>query len=257
MNKDVKIIAFTGTAQSGKTTAAGFLYDHIVNHIDSVADLKDGYAFGMEAFAGPIKSMVAMLLDFYCVGEIMQPTTLQPYIDGELKEEVIDGLGASPRKLMQTLGTEWGRETIGEDIWVNSMLKRLQRYDVIKEHGYKGAVIVIDDLRFDNEAVALRELGATIVRIHRDHEEIEGSDHESEAGVSPDLVDIVVANDGPMEDYRKAVHTALRHLLPAIQTDDGPPQYELPWDEEAANDETWVDEEEAEDDDESRPVSRF
>lgn len=47
-------------------------------------------------------------------------------------------------RLLQLLGTEWGRETKGQDVWVNAA-----KHAVLKD--YVGEVVVIDDCRFENE----------------------------------------------------------------------------------------------------------
>lgn len=72
----------------------------------------------------------------------------------------LDALGGKTlRYALQTLGTEWGRSLVSEDIWVEAMRRRILAHKAIN--------IVIDDLRFANEHQMLRDLGATIVRLDR------------------------------------------------------------------------------------------
>jgi hypothetical protein len=161
--------------------------------------------------------MVAMLLDFFGHGSIMQPETLQPYIDGEKKEEVLEGIASSPRTLMQTLGTDWGRNIINKDLWLNCMEARLKAYVDCKNLGYKGAFVIVTDVRFDNEAQKIKDLGGTVVQIARADapEQVGAEQHASEAGVSPHLIDVTVDNSGTVEEFQDALIKALGSL-PAL-----------------------------------------
>jgi hypothetical protein len=79
-------------------------------------------------------------------------------VEGSRKEEPAPLLsGATPRKAMQELGTAWGR-SLHPDFWVN-----LWRQEAIKDP----RVVVVDDCRFPNEALAIRALGGVIIEIRR------------------------------------------------------------------------------------------
>ncbi len=71
-----------------------------------------------------------------------------------LKRYNSDSLKGIDGSLLQLLGTDWGRKTRSQDIWVNIMVERLK-----KEEG----LIVIDDVRFPNELRAVK--GALKVRL--------------------------------------------------------------------------------------------
>ena len=62
---------------------------------------------------------------------------------------------------MQTLGTEWGRNMIGPDVWVRLTMHRVD--DLLAS----GVNVIIDDVRFDNEAEAIRERDGQIVTLSR------------------------------------------------------------------------------------------
>lgn len=110
--------------------------------------------------------------------------------------------GRTVREALQTLGTEWGRRQIGEEIWVQcaaeSVKNAVNEYYEGFNHG-----IAIDDCRFDNEAQAMRLLGATIIKIERDQEEV--MEHESEKGVSSSLIDFSILNNKSEEALEEAV----------------------------------------------------
>lgn len=80
-------------------------------------------------------------------------------VDGDEKMIPCDLLcGKTPRWAMQTLGTEWARECIGEDFWVNCMEQTLL------EAG-PNAKIVIDDIRFHNEVDMVRRFSGVLFRV--------------------------------------------------------------------------------------------
>lgn len=217
MSKPI-VIALTGKARSGKDTVAQIVHtlvDAHNNQPDTMFD--DNWVIGYESFAAPLKSMVAMLLDFYGLGSIQQPETLQPYIEGDRKEEKLPYLNKSARELMQTLGTDWGRKLVHENMWVDSMTARLLNYDMIKDHGYAGAVVCITDCRFDNEAEAMKQRhGAHIVQVVRSDAptSVGDPDHPSEAGVSPALIDATIINNGTKRELVTTVHEMLSELVP-------------------------------------------
>jgi len=81
--------------------------------------------------------------------------------------------GKSTRDLMRSLGTEWGREKVGQDIWVDLLMARIDHCD---SHS-----AVIDDVRFPNEAQAIRKRGGIVVELSREGIAYEGS-HVTEDG---------------------------------------------------------------------------
>lgn len=82
-------------------------------------------------------------------------------IEGDLKEEIIPSLGVSTRSMLQTLGTDWGRNKVSPDLWVEIAKQR------IKEATAAGWDVVIDDMRFGNEYEAVLELGGVPVKVIR------------------------------------------------------------------------------------------
>lgn len=158
-----KIIALAGPAQSGKSTIASYLKTH--NFIE-------------DSFAAPIR---------HCVANILGITLEQLEI---CKEQHLPPFDFTPRRMMQTLGTEWGRQMMQDNLWVVSLQERIEQRDPNQS-------LVISDLRFENEAIALRDLGAEIWHIERPRTGI-ASIHISEAGIMHQLHDYVLTNDGTL-----------------------------------------------------------
>lgn len=172
------IVALTGMAGSGKSTAAGYLASQ--------------FGFRIEKFAGPLKDMLRAI------------GLSEEEIEGEDKHYPSDILlGRTPRHAMQTLGTDWGRKLIGEDFWVQ----------LWKDRAVQHRLVVVDDCRFLNEAQAVHELGGRIIRIHRPHQEIDNyvAAHASEQQAKTLPYDFEIANDGsPLALGQKVYHHAFK-----------------------------------------------
>lgn len=108
------------------------------------------------SFAQPLKNMMRTLYEHAGLddGEIHER------LFGNIKETPDPILGGtSPRSAMQTLGTEWGRDLVRQDLWVSLFKKSAQRWL------NAGVNVVVDDLRFPNEADAVRDMGGEIWQV--------------------------------------------------------------------------------------------
>jgi hypothetical protein len=112
------------------------------------------------------------------------------------KEEIIPELGCTGRHLLQTLGTEWGRDTIHKNIWVMAMAKHLKDYR---------KPVVIDDIRFANEVQMIRDLGGKIVYIQRDSAEAVTDQHSSEQLYKTVVADRVIRNNGSLSEFQDKI----------------------------------------------------
>lgn len=166
------IVGIAGPARVGKDTTANFIIAAV-----------GGYRY---SFADPIRAMIVPL------GIDMS----DPYWQ-EHKETVIPALGCSPRRIQQTLGTEWGREMIHPDLWVILAHQRLLR---------NGPGMVIADVRFENEAAWVRKHGGRILHLESKRPGIPKVEaHASEGGIEHHDEDMVLSNDGSLEDLQAAV----------------------------------------------------
>lgn len=150
---DVTLIALTGRAGAGKDTAAAYMVDR--------------YGFAQASIAGALKEMCAAWAEYVGID-------YAHFTERHLKEQPLPGFGFSPRRMMQTLGTEWGRQL---DPWL--WIAGLQRHLGLHEGGT--AVhdrIVLTDCRFPNEADWVRGQGGRLVRVLRNVPGVEP--HESE-----------------------------------------------------------------------------
>ncbi|WFU52335.1 hypothetical protein QA639_21755 [Bradyrhizobium pachyrhizi] len=133
------VVGLAGFAQSGKTTAA--LY------------LEKKYGIRRKHIAEPLRAMLAVLLQ----ANGMSSEMISRYLEGDLKESVIPELGVTSRYAQITIGTEWGRQLISQDLWANTWARGIA----------DGESVMNDSVRFPNEAEAIRKLGGVVIMIKR------------------------------------------------------------------------------------------
>jgi hypothetical protein len=172
----MQIVGLTGKAGAGKDTAAAMLCEALQAR---------GKRTKTMAFAEPIRAA------------LMAMGVPSSYIyERRLKETEIPGWGASYRKLAQTLGTEWGCDQIGKDLWVRLLADRLVEIGMVSR---LPDVVVITDVRLQNEADWIKtRLGLLVHVVRPDVGEVRG--HISEAGVQG--VDQMLRNDGDLQNLR-------------------------------------------------------
>ena len=155
------VIGLTGPKGVGKTTLAHRIGGTIIS------------------FSTPIKKMLEVIL---------------PRINiYEEKEKPLPGFpeGITARTLLQSLGTEWGRLHY-PDIWVNFVEEKVaEEIGIWKyNHVYREFPprIIIDDVRFRNEAEMIRRHDGEIWRLKREGVDY-SEDHASEVALSDELID--------------------------------------------------------------------
>ena len=175
------LIGLTGAARWGKTTAAAELAAH--------------HGFIHYAFAQPLKAMLAEGLNLSAA-----------QLDGAEKEAPLPWLGKSPRELLQTLGSEWGRELVHRELWLRVARQNL---DNLAECFPQAQGIVISDVRYEEEAAFVRERGGVLVHILRpDAPPVRA--HASEAGVAIGDNDLTIHNDADLAEFIAKVEDTLR-----------------------------------------------
>lgn len=180
------LIGLTGLKSSGKT------------EVSKIVEELTGNA--RESFAKPLKEVCKIVFGL---------TDEQLYGD---EKEKMSKWSVTPRKIMQFVGTEMFREKLSElisnaeDIWILNMQNKINN----------NQDIIIDDVRFSNEAEIIRKFGGVIIQIKRDDINIIDT-HKSEMflEIKPDYV---INNNGTLEDLRNEV----QKIIPRTKADNLP-----------------------------------
>ena len=169
MNKLVGL--YSPAAQSGKSTVAKFLaHEH-------------GYV--VVPFAQTLKDMLIPMLT--ALGYKSDEAYRLVNVD---KQIVVPGAEVSVRHMLRTLGTEWGRQCIHPDIWLRCWQESIKPYDLV----------VVDDVRFPNEAELVRNLGGEMWMVERP-DVPRTHEHASEGGLDAyHGFTTHVVNDGSLTD---------------------------------------------------------
>jgi len=171
----VRLIGLAGPKRAGKDTVATMIQD-VWSDWQRVA------------FAQPIKDMLRVGLDL---------TDRQ--LEGDLKEVMDFRYGKSPREMMETLGTEWGRDCVTRDLWFRIARNKTAQYE---------GPTIITDVRFGNEAEWVRSEGVLIHLLGRGEAD---QSHESRLGVEIMQGDLLLHNYGTVEELRVKLHKLLHN----------------------------------------------
>ena len=154
-----KIIAlYSDSPRAGKDTVA----QHLVKHWDYV-HLK---------FATPLKSMARLFLRYAGIDTFDGENVFEG--DKDLKLDILQGL--TPRDILITLGTTWGRDCVGENVWTDIMEREV-------DSGLYGR-IVISDMRFENEWTMLETKDSYFTKICGRWRPTTGSSSSSSSGTT-------------------------------------------------------------------------
>ena len=173
----MKVICISGKAGSGKDTYAGYL----ANELKS-----DGYKVLVIHFADFLKFVCKAMLDW----------------DGEKDEH--------GRWLLQYVGTDIIREQ-SKDFWAYTLMCLL---DYLKEFAGWDFVI-IPDTRFPNEIDAVKEFQFPVFHFRMERTgcdnglTFEQKRHPSETSLDHFEYDLIIDNDGTLEDLMAAAETTV------------------------------------------------
>ena len=167
--RDATLIGLSGVMNAGKDTVANLII------------AKRPRGLRRYSFATPLKDGVKSMFGW----------TTDQIEDRQFKEAIDPKWGFSPRKAMQLLGTEYGRNLLRDDIWVHAA--RNFHNDSLNQS--KGTIIT--DVRFENEAEWIRSIpGAVVLHVRNpEHDYLAPVKHVSERGVAFVLGDINISND--------------------------------------------------------------
>lgn len=176
---------YSSAPQSGKSAVASILCED--------------HNYFVIPFASTLKEMLRVLL--LDLGVSHQESERLLFAD---KEEPLAVLGGKTcRYALQTIGTEWGRETIWSELWVQAWKQQVLQSRSVGQH-----LIVADDMRFPNEFDTIRSLGGINVRVRRPGAtEKAGAamNHASQGALDNYIFDYEIYNIGDLAALKKAV----------------------------------------------------
>ena len=93
---------------------------------------------------------------------------IQYFYDPDLKNVVLPEYGVTPRYLMETCGTNWGRDMVSVDLWAVVLKRKLQKANE--------KFIIVEDVRFQSELRFLsNHYPVNIVYIKSNRENVKSS----------------------------------------------------------------------------------
>lgn len=176
----VKVIGLVGKLQSGKTTSGDFILDF--------------FKFKpcvRTSFANLLKEMI--LKAGLCT-----------------EEELWGHKTEFSRLMLQKIGTEIIRNQVDPDFWIKRMIQEIEFFN----QKDSDTTIVIDDVRFINEAELIKSYNGTLIRINRPSLNQTGSEHKHASEVEQDKIhaDYNIINNGSLEDLRQQINHILKEI---------------------------------------------
>lgn len=174
-------IGFTGKAGSGKSSA-----------ILAIKKLVgENRAVSLTKFAGPLYSIQA-----YAYGMLSGVYTPP---DDFIKD----------RELLQWLG-DWAKRRAGDTVFADLLTERVKK--ISKKD--PTVIHVCDDVRFDFEAKAIKDMGGVVVKITSNRAfEVGGiPGHHSENGIDDEWVDYHIENTGTIEELEEQIKTLFEQI---------------------------------------------
>lgn len=172
---------------------------------DTVADyMCSKHNFKKLVLAEPLKEACKLLFNF---------SDEQLY--GNLKETIDPNWGTTPRIVFQYLGTDIFRKDIhkiipdiDDNFWVNLAISKYLEMKNVN----KNALIVISDVRFQNEIDNIHKQGGIIIKIIRPS--LSNTDaHESEKNIDNFDSDYTIINDSTKDDLYGKIDNIIQENL--------------------------------------------
>lgn len=184
------IIGLSGYARSGKNEVANILVNE--------------FEFEQRAFADKLREAL-YALNPMCGRDSDYSDRPVIYVQDVIDEFGWDGVKETVhsyeiRRLLQRMGTEMGREVLGDTTWVDAATQNLPER------------LVFTDCRFPNEAEKVKSLGGVVIRVKRKGVDAL-NDHASEVSLDKWPFDYTVRNDGDLVDLKVVVSALASSLL--------------------------------------------
>lgn len=221
------IIAISGKIGSGKST---------------VGEIFEKEGFVLDSFAKSVKDICSILFGYdrnKIEGITQEDRKWRESIDKNHSNLI--GKDFTPRDAMVLVGTEFGRNMIHPNIWIETLFNRydkntgtaqFQTQDTFSVSNLELALaksdestyrlnsslfgILITDLRFTNEYDEIKKRGGIVIRINRPNltnlNNSNNSNHISECALDNHDFDYVIDNDGTLYDLENSVLNIINEI---------------------------------------------
>ena len=129
------LVGVMGGKGTGKTHLAKMIYSQLMTRFGH-------QKVKLRKFAHPIYQILELFFEMD-----------YQWLTANKDRELVDG--KTVRQMLQWLGTDVFRNQLDQDFWLNRLLEKY----------VMGQIWIIDDVRFPNEAVAIKNLGGKLVKI--------------------------------------------------------------------------------------------
>ena len=162
------LLGFSGKMASGKSTTAKNILTSIEN---SANDESKGTSFRIVSFADELRKEVSVLLSH--AREVNSPSKYSQHeifsnVDKRIAKKLYNFILSDQRNIRRTVMQVWGtdvRRANNENYWVE---KAIDKALLLNSQGIN---VGVDDVRFENEAVAILENNGILVRLDISPEE--------------------------------------------------------------------------------------
>lgn len=200
----MRLIGLNGFKESGKDTTF-----ELMRELESRLQLGHVTRAG---FADKLKLMAAKALGFTTASDDECIALMNDFKeDGWIRVHLSNGNTTSltGREYLQWFGGE-ARGVFGETFWIDQVLPTptYLDYGQALEGKYpRTDILVITDVRYHNEAERVKQLGGEIWEIVKP--DLQSDGHASEQPLPRELIDVMLLNDGTIDDLRQTVASAL------------------------------------------------
>lgn len=202
-----RIIMIHGLIESGKDLVGQLIAKHL-------RDIDDSRCYRV-AFGDAVKANIEIItgIERKQVPREDWSGYIFPFKDftREQKREIIPHFNITIGEMCQQYATEAVRNNFNENTWVYAFLTQLPHP---KDELYQKTVVIVPDLRFINESKVSHDLKKAgykvdLIKVIRPKHNVKGDkrseSHQSEEGLSSDLFDHVIINDGTVQDLKNKI----------------------------------------------------
>ncbi len=191
------LLGLSGKKESGKNTAAKFIAKKYSKNIE-VEEV---------SFAKKLKESAAACFGIprnealeWCDQLKQTDNSVLASFPGDFPNALVSG-----REFLQNYGTEAHRDIFGADFWINAALP--------VDFAHNRKIVCVTDVRFENEAERIKDCGGYVIQILREDQSSQDS-HASEQPLNMNLIDLIIQNNGTLDDFKSNVLAQIKTLDP-------------------------------------------